>query len=194
MWPGTFPPSPAATGGRISIYEYALFLRNLIPVYRALEAGLTRHRRTAGVGQLYQPAVFRSEALESDLRAIVGVSWQQSLPLLAAADRYAQRVTSAADGSGGGLISHAYVRYLGDLNGGQVLQEILSRVLGLRVSALAFYEFPLISDLQAFKSDYRRLVDLAGLENGNRMAIVEEALVAFRLNIDLSEEVEVAGG
>lgn len=179
--------------GRISKDVYAVYLRNLAAVYGGLEKGLTLHRRTRGVGRLYQPAVFRFQSLVSDLTAIVGAGWEESLPLLAAGERYVHRVESAAQGSGSALIAHAYVRYLGDLSGGQVVRKALARHPGLPASALAFYGFPLISDLPAFKIQYRQAVDLAEREAGDRAEIVDEALVAFRLNISLSDEAGRAG-
>jgi heme oxygenase len=176
--------------GQVDEYAYALFLRNLLAVYRELEAGLNRYRRSPSVGGLYAPAVFRSAALESDLGEIVGSRWERDLPLLAAGERYRVRVASAAQGNGVGLIAHAYVRYLGDLNGGQIIAKILIGSLGLPPAALCFYRFAQVEDLPSFKLRYRRAIDRAGLDSGERAAVLEEALAAFQLNIDLSEEVK----
>jgi heme oxygenase len=168
---------------------YALLLRNLLPVYRELETGLQRNRRCEGVRRVLEPALFRSVALESDVQAISGPSWADKLPLLTEGEAYARRVAASAERGGGGLIAHAYVRYLGDLNGGRVLQGLLSRHLGLDDSELSFYRFDGIADPASFSLGYRQALDQAGAELRNHAAIAQEAATAFRLNIALSEAV-----
>jgi heme oxygenase len=172
---------------------YGLLLRNLLPAYRALEAGLARHRETPGVGGLLAPGLARASAIESDLAALAGPDWPDRLVLLDPGHRYGERVAAAAQAGGARLVAHAYVRYLGDLNGGQVVRRLLAESLGLDERALAFYAFPAIPDLPAFRAAYRRAVDLAAA--GEREVVVDEALAAFRLNIELSEAVrEAAAG
>lgn len=171
---------------------YVLLLRNLLPAYQSLEDGLERHRLTAGVGRVAERQVYRAPAIEADLDALAGDGWKRSLALLPEGERYAGRIAEVAEGDGSRLIAHAYVRYLGDLNGGQVLRRILGRSLGLQPHELAFYNFPGISDLDAFKAVYRRAFDDAGREVADQAAILEEAASAFQLNIDLSLAVERA--
>jgi len=173
--------------GRADRRGYALLLRNLLPAYRALEAGLERTRPT--LGAVAARAVYRADALESDLRALCGDDAADALPLLPAGERYAQRVSEAGAGDGTRLIAHAYTRYLGDLNGGRVLARLLGASLGLGAEALSFYAYPEIADLDAFRADYRRALDDAG-ERADLEAVVAETLAAFRLNIDVSEEVQ----
>lgn len=180
--------------GRVDRYGYALLLRHLLPVYRSLEAGLARHRGSPGARRLYQPAVFRSAALESDLAALWGASWEATLPFLPAGECYVRRVERAAADAGVALIAHAYVRYLGDLNGGQVLRALVAEGLGIGPSALAFYEFTAIEDLAAFRRAYRRAVDLAGSEAGRPARLLTEARAAFALNIAVSEAVAASAG
>ncbi len=154
---------------------YASLLRNLVPAYRALEAGLDRHAELA-----------------RDLERLVGNDWESRLPLLGEGARYAERVEAAAEGSGALLIAHAYTRYLGDLGGGPLLKRHLGRALGLDSSCLSFYDFPEVGDLRAFARWYRVALDDAGSYLGEEDLIVEEGVAAFRLNIDLSEAVVAA--
>ena len=168
---------------------YAVFLRNLLPVYRQLEAGLEQHRHEPAVKGLARPEVYRSMALEADLVALHGPDWQAVLPLLDAGAAYVARVEHAARYDSALLIAHAYVRYLGDLNGGQVLKRLLSRSLDLTSSMLTFYEFPDIDDLTAFKAVYRDAFDAAGTNLSDTQSVLDEAADAFSLNIALSERV-----
>lgn len=178
--------------GEASREGYALLLRNLLPAYQAMEQGLERHLRSPGIGVLAQYKLDRAPAIESDLVTLCGGRWSHDIPLLDAGDRYAQRIARAAEGDGSRLIAHAYTRYLGDLSGGQILQRLLGRSPGLQPAELTFYDFPRFSDLEALKADYRKALDHAGLVAADRHAVIEEAAIAFSLNIDLSCAVQAA--
>ncbi len=135
---------------------YILLLRNLLPAYQAMERGLARHRKTPGFGALANYRLDRAPAIEADLGALCGKSWQRDIPLLPAGDNYARRIAEAAEGNGARLIAHAYTRYLGDLSGGQILQRLLARSLELRPAELSFYDFPRYADLAALKAGLSR--------------------------------------
>jgi heme oxygenase (biliverdin-producing, ferredoxin) len=178
--------------GDASREGYILLLRNLLPAYRALENGLARHLKTAGIGALAHYRLDRAPAIEADLTALCGDAWQQEIPLLAAGDNYARRITEAARGNGARLIAHAYTRYLGDLSGGLILQRLLARSLELQPAELSFYDFPRYPDLSALKAAYREALDRAGTLAREPEAVVEEGALAFTLNIDLSCAVQAA--
>lgn len=178
--------------GEASRHGYALLLRNLLPAYRELESGLERLRYAPGLRVLACPALYRSRALEADLAGLYGEAWRQTLPVLAAGERYARAVAAAGQGNGVRLLGHAYVRYLGDLNGGRVVQHRLRQSLGLGDRALAFYEFPAIPDLDRFRMQYRDAFDQAARELPEIEPVLEEAVLAFRLNIELSAAVRSA--
>jgi heme oxygenase len=171
---------------------YALFLRNLLPVYRILEQALEARRGSAVVAPFALSSLYRAAALESDLTALCGDGWQSSLSVLPAARRYAQRIEECGQDAGVRLIAHAYVRYLGDLSGGQVLRRLLARSLRVGGEALRFYDFPAITDADRFRVEYRRALDRTVLSAHAADAVVEEAAVAFELNIELSEAVQTA--
>lgn len=168
---------------------YAMLLRNLLPVYGELESGLDRHRESPGIREARQPAVYRSAALESDLEALCGPDWSETVVLLPAAQRYASAVAEATGGDGARLLAHAYVRYLGDLSGGRILRDLVARSLAVDGSALAFYSYPQLADVKAFRASYRQDLDRAALAVPDHESVIVEAERAFRLNIDLSSEV-----
>jgi hypothetical protein len=85
--------------------------------------------RAGGLRRLIDPAVWRHDALSHDLVRLAGEDWRDSLPPIEAAKRYVDRIKAAGEGDGARLIAHAYVRYLGDLNGGQALTKLLGRSL-----------------------------------------------------------------
>ena len=175
--------------GRASRLGYAIYLRNLLPAYELLEAGLENHRTNPVIRELALHEVYRTNALKADLFELCGQDWRQELPFLPAGKRYADRVAGAAQGRGEGLLGHAYVRYLGDLNGGQVLSRLLAKSLDLRPEALSFYSFPLIEDLDDYRMGYRDALDRAAEWVLDWAIAIEEAAEAFLLNIKVSEAV-----
>jgi heme oxygenase (biliverdin-producing, ferredoxin) len=166
---------------------YVLLLRNLWPAYRAMEDGLVLHANSPALRGVVRRELFRTSALESDIERLAGEGWRERLPLLLAGERYAERVAAANGGSR--LIAHAYLRYLGDLSGGQIMKRLLARSLGLGADALAFYGFPAIADVSAFKCEYRKAIDGSVAEGVNPVDVVDEAIIGFRLTIELSEAV-----
>jgi heme oxygenase len=178
--------------GEASREGYVLLLRNLLPAYQTMERGLERHRGSPRLGALARYRLDRAPAIQSDLTALCGKRWNRDIPLLAAGEAYAERIAEAAEGEGARLIAHAYTRYLGDLSGGLILQQLLARSLELRSSELSFYDFPRFSNLDALKAGYRKALDRAGAQVRDGDAVVEEGAVAFTLNIELSCAVQSA--
>ena len=170
---------------------YALLLRNLHPVYRALEDGLERHKPMLLLRDLARSELYRSAAIEADLAALVGPTWPESLPLLAAGQRYAARVEFAGGEDGSLLLAHAYTRFLGDLSGGRVMAARLTASLPTLPTALSFHAFPRIADVERFKADYRLALDDAGNRLSALRRVVKEAEEAFSLNIALANQVQI---
>jgi heme oxygenase (biliverdin-producing, ferredoxin) len=179
--------------GQATRYAYAMLLRNLLPAYQRMEQGLEQLREKPGVGAVARREVYRAEALQSDLQAFYGDRWDHSLPLLPEGEQYGRRVAEAANGDGVRLIAHAYTRYLGDLSGGQIMKRMLARLLKLEPRELSFHEFPGIADADAFKRDYRHALNRAAAELVDVEVVIEEAMVAFELNIAVSEAVQKVG-
>ena len=83
----------------------------------------------------------------------------------------------------GGYVAHHYVRYMGDMSGGQVIRRIVERTYDLTDHAgTGFYVFDEVGDLKAFKARYRDLLDSVPWSSEERDRVVEEILVAYRLN------------
>lgn len=184
--------------GKASERLYGLYLRNLLPAYGALETGLEKHRAEPAFSRIADPALWRRDAIEEDLAALFGSRWEHRLPLIVQGQDYAARIGKAASGDGSLLIAHAYVRYLGDLSGGQILAKVLERCFELPRAGLKFHDFPEIEDLNDYKTAFRANLDKSASHFDCHEAILSEAEDAFSCNIALSEavlfEVELAGG
>ena len=170
--------------GRASRDGYALFLRNLLPAYRALESGLEGGRDDPRLAPLALPALYRCAAIEQDLVTLLGTeaAWPA---MLSSGMAYGNQVARA---TGTRLIAHAYVRYMGDLSGGQILRRILARTPGLEGTALAFHEYPSIADSKQYRDAYRDIIDRTALAPEEEDAVLEEACTAFEYNIQLSHQ------
>ena len=84
------------------------------------------------------------------------------------------------------LVAHAYTRYLGDLSGGQVLGRIAQKSMGLKGSeGLSFFAFPGVSNPTLFKQLYRSRMNSVELTEEERNGMLEEAVRAFELNIQV---------
>lgn len=174
--------------GRATRSGYALFLRNLVPAYAALEGAIAAHGSAAPLGALADPRLHRLPALRRDLAALAGAGWERDLPRLPEADAYAAAIAEATNDPPR-LLAHAYARYLGDLSGGQILKPVLARTLGLGADALAFYDFPLLDDPAAAKAAIRATLDAIVPDGHAAATIVEAAIAAFRHNIAVAEAV-----
>jgi len=177
--------------GRATLEAYTLFLRNLLPAYEALERGLERHRGRPLLAGLARADLYRAGVLGADLARIKGPGWRDSLPLLPAGADYGGHIDELAARDARLLVAHAYVRYFGDLSGGQILKRLLGRTLGLGADALSFYSFPAIADIDRFKAELR-----AGLDEGAHEladidgATLDEAARGFAFNIRISTAVQ----
>ena len=167
--------------GRLDLPLHVRHMVALHAVYAALEDALERRRDDPRLGAFALPQLWRRLAIERDLDFLRGPAWQGERPV-PAAEAYAARLREIEATEPILLVSHSYVRYLGDLSGGQVLRKLASEQLDLIGDGLRFYEFPAIPDPPAFKAEYRRRLDALELTDGERETVVAEARTAFRLN------------
>ncbi|EGN98509.1 hypothetical protein SERLA73DRAFT_139003, partial [Serpula lacrymans var. lacrymans S7.3] len=123
------------TRGELDREEYIRFLVMLWHIYDTLERGLEQHASHPVLQPTYNPTLLaRAPSLALDISFLLQVpesSWQShpinatllSSPPQAFAD-YTSRLRELSESSDpSGLLAHAYVRYLGDLSGGQVIRR-----------------------------------------------------------------------
>lgn len=198
--------------GTISHKSYGRFLAQLHYVYGELEAQLEAQLAVCGGGRgssasgggsnpvaaLHDPRLARLPALAEDLAVFWGPSWRDLLPApLLATIRYVARVSDlaamAASGDGCGLhrlAVHHWMRYGAGLAGGQFLRTSLTRGLKMQGRGVKYHSFEL-GDVGAFYASYMRALDGVGdhATDEERSAMVEEAALAFELNIALNDAV-----
>jgi heme oxygenase len=170
----------ALLAGRLPRTGYVAMLRNLQALYTALEAALQAQAGAPAVAALPVGPLARAAVLADDLATLHGPAWASDLPLADAAAVYAARLSTLA---APGLVAHAYVRYLGDLHGGQVLQRLVARHYGLPDEAGApgtrFYDFGATPQVLALRQQLRGALGSLPLQAAEQDAVVAEACWAF---------------
>ena len=183
----------ALLDGRMERPEYCALLRNLHALYAALELALARHANHPAIAPVFLPALWRTRALQHDLAALHGPDWATAIALQPATQAYVDRLLHLDEARPALLLAHAYVRYLGDLSGGQLLRGIVAKSAALAgAKAIAFYDFGdalVTRDLiHAFRSG------LAAVPVDDRLvdALVGEARLAFEAHRQLFDQLALA--
>jgi heme oxygenase len=179
--------------GEVDREAYAGLLRNLQALYAALEQALVQHASTPDVAPVVMPELFRSRAIAADLQVLSASGAAVPPPLARATQRYVGRLQELSAARPGLLVAHAYVRYLGDLNGGQALRRIVARSLGLAGNAgTLFYDFGDGAAQQHLVQRFRAGLEALGAPPEARLALGDEALGAFERHEQLFEELAAA--
>ena len=170
----------ALLNGRIDRPAYCALLRNLHALYAALEPALERHASHPVIAPVFLPALWRTHALQHDLAVLHGPEWADTIALQPATAAYVDRLRDLDESVPALLLAHAYVRYLGDLSGGQLLRGIVARNAALAgETAVGFYDF---GDAIATSGlSYAFRAGLAAVPADARLsdALVDEAKLAF---------------
>ncbi|MEO8012392.1 MAG: biliverdin-producing heme oxygenase [Dokdonella sp.] len=174
--------------GRLEREPYCVLLRNLHAIYVALEAGLEEHAAHTAVAHLHDRALYRAEALASDLENLHGNNWGLQLALASRAHAYAQRLRGLAGSEPIRLVAHVYVRYLGDLNGGQMLSRIVQASMRLDdVASTAFYRFT-PEPATILEAPLRDGLDAMPVTEAQKGILVDEARWSFIAHCELFDE------
>ncbi|XP_005926746.1 heme oxygenase 1a [Simochromis diagramma] len=178
--------------GEITLVQYKVLLCSLYEIYRALEDEMDRNASHPAVAPIYFPQeLSRVESLERDLEHFFGSEWRKRVIVPAATQRYGQRLRQIGRENPELLVAHAYTRYLGDLSGGQVLGKITQKSLGLSSKeGLSFFHFPGVSSPNRFKQLYRSRMNSIELTEKEKAAVLEEAVQAFELNIQVFDDLQ----
>ena len=170
---------------------YVGLIRALYPVYVALEASMGAHKDDAVVGMVYDPALNRAESLEQDLVFFAGKDWK-SIPVVKAASDYAAHLTALGTTMPRGLVAHAYVRYLGDLSGGQMMGRSVAKTYAAGEAGTNFYNFKKVSDVNGRKNTYRAALTALPLTPKEQDEVVQEAIAGFDYAKRMFEDLDKA--
>ena len=176
--------------GQLALPRYCALLCNLLAIYVALECALDARQTDPHVAPVHLPQLYRSAALASDL-AVLRVRGVAEPALEDAAATYAQRLAQLAQAGSPALVAHAYVRYLGDLYGGQTLKRVVTKAYGLGADSTQFYEFGDAAAVQAQRLAFREALAAVPATSADADLIVAEARWAFEQHQRLFEQLMV---
>lgn len=175
--------------GEVHEPSYAALLSNLLAIYAVLEPALDRHSQHPSLSWIAASALRRAATLRADLAALPGGVLRAEGAVVPATLAYVERL-KAIDGSNPRLlVAHAYVRYLGDLSGGQLLKRAVSDNARLGVPApVSFYHFGDAITTAALVLAFRE--GLASIKPAplDEDAILAEAKHAFELHIAIFDQ------
>lgn len=159
-------------------------LTQSLPVYSALEracAGLAEDPRFSPV---HDEALARTAALAADLdvHRAAGRTCDRILP---STEAYVAEIENGRQNPPA-LVGHHYVRYLGDLSGGQIISRLVRRHYEL-TEGLSFYDFD-IAKPKVYKDDYRAALDGLPFSTEERDEVVAAAVRSFDLTFAMFEE------
>lgn len=179
--------------GRLDRAGYVQLLGNLHAIYESLEAGASHNAHLPELAALDLVPLFRCRALEQDLLVLQGPSWRDQRVLVGAAQEFAEHLQILSRTQPLLLAAHAYVRYLGDLSGGQMLTRVVARSLLLEPGqGVDFYDFGDADTVQERKQAFRAALErLAGNETLAGQ-LVDEACKSFERHKTLFEQLDGA--
>lgn len=170
-------------GGNLDVASFIALQQQSWLFYSALEAAADKVRATGFATDLLDEILNRTPSLEADLEKLTGANWKEQIVALPATQAYVERLEDiAATADGPRLVAHHYVRYLGDLSGGQVIGRMMQRHYGVAEDSLSFYAFAGIEKLKPYKDAYRAKLDALNLPAEDHARLLAEASDAFVFN------------
>jgi heme oxygenase len=177
--------------GTASLPHYISFLKNLQPIYEAMESSYEWLESYPTLSAYMGHQIARSDSIAFDLEHLTALCKGPVCSAIFESTRHYQaNVNTALTENHAAMLAHIYVRYLGDLNGGLVLQKLLGKHLELPTECLTFYSFPKIDNLSEFKSSFREALNNLSLDHESKRRSVVAARTAFSFNIELSRTLE----
>ena len=172
--------------GVVSKESYKQLIADFYFIYTAIEEQVEKYKDDPFIAPIAFDELKRVPALEKDCEFYWGENWESIIYPTDACKNYVARVKKI---NAKFLVGHHYTRYLGDLSGGQILRNIADKSMGLNGQGLAFYEFDGISSAKGFKERYRHALDNLPITWSDGELIINEANYAFKLNMDVFDEI-----
>jgi heme oxygenase len=173
--------------GNLSRRQYTVWLLNLQAIYTALEGGLAHMPGFAAID--FTP-LYRGSAIAKDIDFLAPTA---DMALCEATRRYVARLQDLSASGSRLLLAHAYVRYLGDLHGGQLLRRCVARVLQSDgPQGLDFYDFGSPERVAELIQGFREVLNAQALDATEAEALAQEARLGFTLHIDLFQQLSDA--
>ncbi len=174
---------------------YAMLVTQHRAIYHAMEGVLrSSYADDELVAPFLDPRLDRAAALDADLAALTGLPVFEAvgdrLAVLPATRAYVEVLEQRH--SPEVMLANHYVRYLGDLSGGQIVAAHIRRRYDLDPACLTFYRFHGIDDRNGYKEAYRARLDAVDVGEQRQRAIVDAAVESFELNRAVFADLEAS--
>lgn len=172
--------------GSASALQLAALIRALAPAYEQLEALAPVAANSLGGSAIPWNDLARQAALEHDRAQLAALP---ATPPSQAGKAWLDRLQHLAEAAPHRLLAHVYVRYGGDLSGGQQLAPAAEAILAAHGEpALCFWRFPRpVGELRQRLHDGIEALQLTPCQEEE---LLEEAEAALRLTQRLLAELE----
>ncbi len=181
--------------GLLPVDAYAAMTGQWSFLYGALEREMAIHRDHPTLGPFDSDVLLRGPALSEDLTTLLGSGWEARIDPLPATSAYIERLQVLGTEWPTGLLAHHYLRYLGDLSGGQIIARVVRRTYGfVDDAATRFYQFDGIADLAAYKAGYRDRLDRLPVDAAERERLIAEVDDGYRMTARIFGELDGSFG
>lgn len=167
---------------------YVEYLGRLSYIYQGLEDVDEALRQDSVVGRMYSPELHRSEAIETDMTYFAGPDWRDKVAPSPATGAYVDRIRWCEKELPPAFVAHQWLRYLGNVLGQPVLHRIMKKAYGVDNQGMDFYRYTKVADPRAYLGEYHARMNSMPLDAETKALVVEEGNRAFRLQIDLTDE------
>ncbi|MDO5742897.1 MAG: biliverdin-producing heme oxygenase [Micrococcaceae bacterium] len=169
-------------GGSRSSRDYVLLLAQYTYIYAALESEVRALSERHELAALFDLRLERAAHIHADLAILLPTHGFADIPApLEATVDYVRHIRDAAEDPAR-IVAHHYLRYLGDLSGGQIIGRLVERHYGITPEALSMWRFDGIDKYKPYKDEYRRKLDAYAVTPERASALLEEAAKGFTLN------------
>ncbi|PRP81804.1 heme oxygenase [Planoprotostelium fungivorum] len=185
--------------GKLQPMAYLDYLNSLYAIYSTMENAMRAHPENVAASCFNIPAVLRSDSLKSDIKFFETLcdASPSTRKTRSSVQTYTARLNQLSETDPSLLLSHCYVRYLGDMMGGQHIRKHLSQYWkrhdGMSMvdedKGLAFYRFP-STHVKDIAMTTKRDMDELKLSQEERDKMIDEAVTAFELNKQLFVELQ----
>lgn len=171
--------------GGLTVRDYTAMVAAHLEIYRELEDAVAAARRHPWCMALFDQALDRTDRLALDLAELCALDGSEAPSTGPAVHRYVERIRSVREDPVR-LIGHHYIRYLGDLSGGQAIAAMVRR--HITPAGLSFYDFADLRPLPHYKQRYRIALDALPLNDAGVEILIDEVRLAFGHNSEVFGE------
>lgn len=160
--------------------------RALYPIYVELENILKKNRKDPVLHVFDHRKLDRAERIYDDLITLGEDPLKIPSPLRTVPP-YIKAIKEASK-TPQRLMAYHYTRYMGDMNGGQVIARAMENVCGIDKNSLTCYDFSDIGDGYHYRKQYKTLLEFSPWTEEEREMFIDEAKIAYARNSDFFEE------